>query len=115
MLSYDRLSRKPTLFRSFTGLSIEQFDNVYGEIESKYSEHEIKRLSHRRKKRERGLGGAGRRFKLNVRDRVVMVFVYYRLYITYSLTEFLFDLDQSDGCRDMEKIGSLIANTSKTL
>ncbi len=34
--------------------------------------------------------------------------VYYRLYITYTLTGFLFDLDQSNICRDIQKIESLI-------
>ncbi len=37
-----------------------------------------------------------------------MVLVYYRLYITYTLMEFLFGLDQSNVCRDIEKIESLI-------
>ena len=34
--------------------------------------------------------------------------VHDRLYITYTLTEFLFGLDQSNVCRDIEKIESLI-------
>jgi len=54
-------------------------------------------------KRERAIG-AGRHFKLTVRDRIIMVLVYYRLYITYTLAGFLFDLDQSNVCRDIEKI-----------
>ena len=33
-----------------------------------------------------------------------MVLVLYRLYITYTLMEFLFGLDQSNVCRDIEKI-----------
>ena len=37
-----------------------------------------------------------------------MVLVYYRLYITYTLMEFLFGLDQSNVCRDREKIEGLI-------
>ena len=37
-----------------------------------------------------------------------MVLVYYRLYITYTLMEFLFGLDQSNVCRDIEKIERLI-------
>ena len=106
MLSYDRLSRKPVLFKSFTGLSIKQFDDIYKEIESKYSKYEIKRLSSKRR-RERDIG-AGRRFKLIVKDRVIMVLVYYRLYITYTLMDFLFGLDQSNVCRDIEKIEGLI-------
>jgi hypothetical protein len=37
-----------------------------------------------------------------------MILVYYRLYITYTLAGFLFDLDQSNICRDIQKIERLI-------
>ena len=57
----NRLSRKPRLFKSFTGLSVKQFDDIYKEIESKYERYEIKRLSYKRN-RERDIGG-GKRFK----------------------------------------------------
>ncbi len=105
MLSYKQLSRKPRLFKLFTGLSVKQFDDIFKIIESKYPKHEIKRLSSL--KRERSIG-AGRRFKIAVKDRVIMVLVYYRLYITYTLMDFLFGLDQSNVCRDIDKIGGLI-------
>ena len=65
-MSYARLSKKPLLFRSFTGLEISEFNASYAEIESKYYEHERKRLS--RRKRERKVG-AGRPFKLKVKER----------------------------------------------
>lgn len=109
MLSYDRLSSKPHLFKSFIGLSVQQFDDIFKEIESKYPKYEIKRLSHKKERRERSIGG-GRHFKLDVRDRIIMVLVYYRLYITYALMDFLFGLDQSNVCRDIQKIESLIRN-----
>ena len=37
-----------------------------------------------------------------------MLLVYYRLYITYTLAGFLFDLDQSNICRDIQKIERLV-------
>jgi hypothetical protein len=37
-----------------------------------------------------------------------MLLVYYRLHITYSLTGFLFDLDQSNAYRDIQKIEGLV-------
>ena len=37
-----------------------------------------------------------------------MLLVYYRLYITYTLSGFLFDLDQSNICRDMSIIEPLV-------
>ena len=97
-MSYARLSKKPLLFRSFTGLEISEFNAIYVQIESTYNGHERKRLS--RRKRERKVG-AGRPFKLKVRERFLMLLVYYRLYITYTLSGFLFDLDQSNVCRDI--------------
>jgi hypothetical protein len=56
LLFYDRLSRKPLLFKSFIGLSVKQFDDVYDEIKSKYTKFEIKRLSYRND-RKRSIGG----------------------------------------------------------
>ncbi len=102
MLNYDRLSKKPLLFRSFTGLELSQFDSICQEVESKYPEYEIKRLSKRKKEsmRTRSIG-AGRHFKLTVRDRFLMLLVYYKLYITHTLSGFLFDLDQSNVHRDI--------------
>jgi hypothetical protein len=52
--------------------------------------------------------GAGRPFKLDLKNRFLMLLVYYRLYITYTLTGFLFDLDQSNVCRNIQKIENLI-------
>ena len=65
-MSYARLSRRPLSFKSFTGLEITEFDIITKEIESKYYEHERKRLSNRKRKRD---VGAGRPFKLKLRER----------------------------------------------
>lgn len=108
MLSYDRLSRKPILFKSFTGLTVKEFDGIYdNEMAKRYRRHEIKRLSSRKDSRERSIG-AGRHFKLDVKNRFLMLLVYYRLYMTYTLAGFLFDLDQSNVCRDIKKIEPLV-------
>ena len=107
MLSYDKLSRKPLLFKSFTGLTVQEFDDIYEkEITKRYYDYDLQRLS-KRKNRKRSIG-AGRPFKLDVKDRCVMLLVYYRLYITYTLSGFLFNLDQSNVCRDIQKIERLV-------
>jgi len=108
MFSYERLSRKQLLFKSFTGLTVQEFDDIYDkEIAKRYDKYEIQRLSKRNKDRERNIG-AGRPFKLDLKNRFLMLLVYYRLYITYTLTGFLFDLDQSSTCRDIQMIEGLI-------
>jgi hypothetical protein len=107
LLSYNRLSKKPSLFKSFTGLTLQEFDDIYDKmLAKKYTKYEIQRLS-KRKDRKRKIG-AGRPFKMDLRDRFVMLLVYYRLYITYALAGFLFNLDQSNICRDIQKIEGLI-------
>jgi hypothetical protein len=86
---------------------VQEFDDIYKkEITKRYHDYETKRLS-KRKDRKRDTG-AGRPFKLDIKDRFLMLLVYYRLYITYTLAGFLFDLDQSNICRDIQKIASLI-------
>jgi len=87
-------------------LTVQQFDDIYDkEITKRYAKHEIQRLSKKYRERETG---AGRPFKLDIKDRFLMLLVYYRLYITYTLAGYLFDLDQSNICRDIQKIEKLI-------
>jgi hypothetical protein len=86
---------------------VQEFDDIYDkEITKRYTKHELKRLS-KRTDRKRKIG-AGRQFKLDIKNRFVMLLVYYRLYITYTLAGFLFDLDQSNICRDIQKIERLV-------
>ncbi|KAA2282193.1 hypothetical protein [Candidatus Nitrosocosmicus sp. SS] len=59
MLSYDRLSKKPSLFKSYTGLSVQQFDSLFQIIESRYAKYEIKRLSEKIEKEKEQLELAG--------------------------------------------------------
>jgi len=65
-MSYARLSRKPLLFKSFTGLEITEFDIISKEIESNYYGHGRKRLSNRKRKID---VGAGRPFKLKSKNK----------------------------------------------
>ena len=107
MLNYNRLSKKPLLFKSFTGLELSEFDSICKQVESKYPQYEIKRLSKRNRKRNIG---AGNHFKLNVRDRFLMLLVYYKLYITHTLAGFLFDLDQSNVHRDIRYMEPVVSS-----
>jgi hypothetical protein len=50
----------------------------------------------------------GRDKELNIKERLLMLLVYYRLYITYALSGFLFDLDQSNICRDICMLEPLV-------
>jgi len=108
MLNYEKLSRKPSVFRSFTGLKVPEFDALYTKIHGKYAAYEEKRLQ--REDRKRGVG-AGHPFKLNLRNRLLMLLVYHRLYVTSTLLGFLFDLGQSNVLKNIRILEPLVRET----
>ena len=74
----------------------------------------IKRLSKRKDRKQDT--NAARNFKLDIKDRFLMLLVYYHLYITYTLAGFLFDLVQSNICRyskDRKFSKAMLTYTSK--
>jgi len=105
MLSYEELSKRPETFRSFTGLEVSEFDSIYAEVEPRYEEFERKRLSGGNRKNDIG---AGYPFKLSLRDRLLMLLVYYRTHITSTIAGFLFDLDQSNVLKDIRMLEPLV-------
>jgi Helix-turn-helix of DDE superfamily endonuclease len=107
-MSYTRLAKRPLIFRSFLGLTIPEFDFIYNELESKYDEHERTKLLSKMNNRKRSMG-AGRPFKLKVKERLLIFLVYYRLYITFILSGFLFDIDQSSVCRNLSSLEHFLA------
>ncbi|MGI0063075.1 MAG: transposase family protein [Nitrosotalea sp.] len=98
MITYEKLARKPKIFRSFTGLDVPEFDFLSEKIREEHETTERERLS--RPKRKRKIG-QGRKFALVLKDRLLMLLVYYRMYTSYTLAGFLFGLDQSNVCRDI--------------
>ncbi len=102
---YDRLSKRPEVFRSFTGMDVSELDSLRSRIELAYDEHEKKRLSRRDRKYE--IGG-GRPFKLPLEDRLLMLLMYYRTYVTSILLGFVFNLDQSNVLKDIRMLEPLV-------
>ena len=98
MITYLKLSKKPKQFLSFTGVTLQQFDIISKDVKKQYQITEKERLSKR--KRQRKIG-AGHKFDLSIEDKLVMLLVYYRLYITCELAGYLFDLDQSNVNRNI--------------
>lgn len=101
MLTYAEMVKKPEQFREITGIDVPEFDSLFRKIEEQYKATEAKRLS--RSGRERRIG-AGRPFKLSIRERLLMLLVYYRCRASYALLERVFDIDASTVCRDIKKI-----------
>lgn len=105
MMTYEKLRKTPNKFKSFTGLDVPEFDKLFAFIEKEYPKAEAERLG--RRKRINAVG-QGRKFSLGLKDRLLMLLVYYRLYCTFTLAGFLFNLDQGNVCRDIKYLEPLI-------
>ena len=87
MISYEKLAKKPRVFKSITGLSIEEFEQLYQKFAPVWVEHEHQRL--RRPHRKRAIGG-GRKYTLELKDQLVMVTCWLRLYLNTEAMGFFF-------------------------
>ena len=104
MISYQKLIEKPRVFKSITGLSIDEFERLSQKVVPAWVEHEHKRLD--RPNRQRAIGG-GRKYALELKDRLVMVTCWLRLYLNTEAMGFFFDVDKSTvsrNCRRMLKV-----------
>jgi len=100
------LSKKPSVFRYFSGLEVQEFDALNSKIKEKYDAFEQKRLSRGDRKRA---NGAGHPFKLPLTDRLLMLLVYYHLYVSSTLAAYLFDLSQTNVLKDVRKLEPLVS------
>jgi len=98
MFNHTKLAKKPKQFLSITGITPQQFDSISKEIQKQYKNTEEKRLS--KQKRKRGIG-AGRHFDHSIKDRILMLLMYYRMYTTYDMLGMIFDLNKSNVMRDI--------------
>ncbi len=101
MTIYDKLRRRPRAFRSLTGLSVDEFDALYGEVVDKIDSYDESRLNRRERERARGAGG---QYRHDARNRLLMAMIWLRIYPTYDVLGFLFDLDKSNIGRNMTTV-----------
>lgn len=75
-----------------------------------YEEWNIKRLNQRERRRKIG---AGQPFSLSLEDRLLMLLMYYRTYVPHVFLAFLFGIDDSNVCRDINPLQPLLAKIFK--
>lgn len=93
MLFYNKLIRKPRVFKRLTGVSVNQFEFMAHKLEPFWSE--------RRNNFDKG----GRKHKLEgVKPHLLAMLIYYRTYITYEFLGFLFGVDETTVLRAVRRI-----------
>ena len=100
MLTYKTLQRKPKQLQAFTGVTVAQFAEILRALRPVYAEFEQERLN--RLDRKRKIGG-GRNFSLTLEDRLLDTLMYYRLYVSYALLGYLFNLDGTNVGREINQ------------
>jgi hypothetical protein len=105
MSLYRKLSRKPKLFLSVTGMNLYQFQTLlpqFTDASDKSEQRRKRKVVRTGKKRLRQIGG-GAQFANALPDRLLMVLLYYRLYLTHEFMTLLFKAeDKSVICRSIQ-------------
>jgi hypothetical protein len=101
MLSYAHIIKWPSSFRSLTGISLKEFDQLYEKFVPIWEQNERKRLS--RSNRRRAIGG-GRPYELDLRTLLVMTLIWLHLYLNMETLGFFFGVHKSAISRNTRRV-----------
>jgi IS5 family transposase len=101
MLSYRTLKLKPTVFKSLTGVTPAEFDDLLEKASPLWLELEHERLD--RPDRQRAVGG-GSDYKLALQERLLMTLIWLRLYLTTEALGFFFGVSKSTASRNTRNV-----------
>jgi hypothetical protein len=102
----DRLQHSPDALRQLTGLTPAAFDHLLAQLTPRYQQADDRRKNRSGRRRK---PGAGRKHTLALADRLLMLLLYYRTYVPHTFLGFLFGLDDSAVCRNINPLQPLLA------
>jgi IS5 family transposase len=105
MISYDRLTKNPQAFPALTGLTRTEFDRLFRAFLVAVDDHRAGSTHTKRGCRRRTrAAGAGHPHALDLRTRLLLALVWLRVYPTYELLGWLFELDQSSAWHNAQDV-----------
>ncbi len=102
----NRLRNAPKAFRRLTGITPAAFDHLLAQLSPRYEQAEARRKDRPGRRRK---PGGGRKHALALADRLLMLLIYYRTYVTHAFLGFLFGIDDSAVGRNINPLGPLLA------
>jgi hypothetical protein len=97
MVTYEKLTYHPHAAPSVIGMSLSAFDQLYAEFEVAYVQRtSVSRVTRRKRQKRRRAVGAGRRYRYDLRDRLLMTLFWLRCYMTYEVLGYFYDLDKTN-------------------
>lgn len=97
MVTYEKLSKRPQAAPSLIGMSLTEFNRLYQEFEVAHAERlaNLRLTKRERKSRQRAVG-AGPKHRYTLRDRLLMTLFWLRVYTTYEVLGFFYELDKTN-------------------
>jgi transposase len=97
MITYQRLQRHPEASSSLIGMNLAAFEQLYQEFAPRHQGRRAQATVTRRSgtARKRAAGG-GRKATYALQDRLLMTLFWLRVYTTYAVLGFLYDLDKTN-------------------
>jgi DDE superfamily endonuclease/Helix-turn-helix of DDE superfamily endonuclease len=108
MITYERLLRTPKAFPALTGLCLEEFDRLLGEVTAADRHRAAATTATKDGRPRRRAAGAGRHPDHDLRDRLLMALFWLRVYPSYSLLGWLFGLDKANAWRNVQNTLALL-------
>ena len=106
----DKLIKKTNIFQRTVGLTIQQFNLLIEKIAPNWETAEKERKLAGNRKRKIG---AGHPYKFEeLRDKILIVLLYFKLYLTQEFLGMIVDLDQANISRLLKKILPLIEKSA---
>ena len=102
----DRLREAPKAFRRLTGITPAAFDGLLARLTPRSEQAEARRKDRPGRRRK---PGGGRKHALALADRLLMLLISYRTYVTHAFLGFLFHLDDSAVGRNINPLQPLLA------
>ncbi len=94
MISYEELKKKTSLFKSFTGLTLQAFQTLLPAFRRAYEADLDQRDQGREMPRQRQRGGGRKGVMATLEDKLVFILFYFRMYPVQVLQGYLFGLGQ---------------------
>jgi hypothetical protein len=107
MLTFTKLIRSHSQTRAFTGLGVSELQEFAAIYQPVWDEH---RLALPKSDRKRAVGGGRKLALAKFEDRLLVFLVYAKLYCTYDLLGYLFNVNPATICRTIADIRSVVGD-----
>jgi hypothetical protein len=107
MLTFAKHMRSPSQTRAFTGLRVDELQEFTTIYQPVWTE---RRAAVSKVERKRAVGGGRKLALAKFEDRLLVFLVYAKLYCTYDLLGYLFDVHPATICRIIADIRSVVGD-----